>query len=398
MKKEVFSMTDESRLTILQRTVAAKGLNLFIVTSEENIQYLTGISYKPLERPFFILVRPQQKPDLLVPAMEREHLSQIDGIGKVHTYWDYPAPDGQGWNNALLNLMAEDKHIGIEPSMPVELYAGIRDHNPSILPLVEEMRLIKSPREIAMLRHAARYSLNAVKQVIDSSYYGCSLVELFSLGRNTALMMLKEVGYDAVLSSVLVGAWPAPGSAMPHDVPLPSTILRDGPHIALALMRVHGYCAECERTYFLAPPSAEVRNAFEAMNEARKIAFKLLKPGVACEALDEAVNGYLRKQGYGENLLHRVGHGFGLSTHERPWVAAGCKTILRPNMLISIEPGIYIPGTGGIRHSDTILITNEGYENLTPYPVDLESLIIKEKRIIKKILWSVKSKLAGLSF
>jgi Xaa-Pro dipeptidase len=259
------------------------------------------------------------------------------------------------------------------------------------------MRLVKSPPEIEMLRHAARYAMTAVQQVIASSYYGVSLLELFSLGRNITMMMLKEVGYDAVLSSVLVGAWPAPGSALPHNVPSVSTILRDGPHIALALIRTHGYCAECERTYFLSPPFPEVKDAFAAMNEARRKAFELLKPGVTCQEVDEAANGYLRSQGFGDQLLHRTGHGFGLSTHEGPWIAAGCNTVLEPNMLVSIEPGIYLPGVGGIRHSDTILITTDGYEILTPYPVDLETLTIKEKRRLKKAMWSVKSKLAGLS-
>jgi Xaa-Pro aminopeptidase len=337
-------LNSTSSLEALQRTIAKQGLELFIVSHEESIQYLTGVSYRPLERPFFILVYPAKKPDLLVPVMERDHLAQAGGIGTIYTYWDYPAVEGQQWKDILLQVIRGNKIIGVEPTMPVEIFKEIIGHNPLVMPLVEEMRLVKSPPEIEMLRHAARYAMTAVKQVIASSYYGVSLLELFSLGRNITMMMLKEVGYDAVLSSVLVGAWPAPGSAMPHNVPSVSTILRDGPHIALALIRAHGYCAECERTYFLSPPSPEVQDAFAAMNEARRRAFELLKPGVTCREVDEAANGYLRSRGFGDKLLHRTGHGFGLSTHEGPWIAAGCDTVLEPNMLVSIEPGIYPPG------------------------------------------------------
>jgi len=112
------------------------------------------------------------------------------------------------------------------------------------------------------------------------------------------------------------------------------------------------------------------------MQEARRRAFALVRPGARCADIDAAANGYLRERGYGDHLLHRTGHGFGLGNHEGPWVAEGGEEVLQENMLVSVEPGIYLPGVGGVRHSDTVLVTREGYELLTHFPTDLDRLTI----------------------
>ena len=386
----------QARMSRLQVSVAGAGLDIFLVSAEESIQYLTGVSYTPLERPFFILVRSQGRPELLVPMLERDHLGQAASVQQVTTYWDYPSPPGQGWAERLSELVGSGVTIGIEPSLPAEIGAVLSGLGPSVLPLVERLRLVKSPAEIALLRHAARYADMGVERALGVAYRGASVLELFGQGRAVQTRMLQEVGYDALLSSVLVGAWPAPGSAMPHDVPSVGTRLDEGPHIGLALIRVHGYCAECERTAFTAPPGSEARSAFSAMLEARRRAFALVRPGAPCAEIDAAANGFLREEGYGGNLMHRTGHGFGLSTHEGPWVAEGSDDVLEAGMLISVEPGIYLPGVGGVRHSDTVLVTADGYESLTRYPTDLASLTIGGAKPWKRLLGAVTRRVAGV--
>jgi Xaa-Pro aminopeptidase len=100
-EREGLNLADNSHLEELQKTIVQRGLELFIVSHEESIQYLTGVSYRPLERPLFILIHPAKKPDLLVPVMERDHLTQAGGIGTIYTYCDYPAVDGQQWNGCF---------------------------------------------------------------------------------------------------------------------------------------------------------------------------------------------------------------------------------------------------------------------------------------------------------
>ena len=159
---------------------------------------------------------------------------------------------------------------------------------------------------------------------------------------------------------------------------------------------MNGYGVECERTYFLAQPTAQMEEMFATMREARQRAFALLRPGVACAEVDEAANGFLRDEGLGECLLHRTGHGFGLGNHEGPWVAAGSDDVLAANMLVSVEPGIYLPGVGGFRHSDTVLITDKGYEPLTRSPVRLEELVILDRKPLAQLKGAVVRRAVGI--
>ncbi|MBK7180914.1 MAG: aminopeptidase P family protein [Chloroflexi bacterium] len=374
-----------TRMDRLQSKVRDHALDGFLISGKDSIFYLTGVSYEPLERPFFILVRPDSPVVLLVPALEKTHLQAAPNVTTVQQYWDYPSPPGQGWPEKLLGLVKGVSALGVEPSLPQEIALALQSLPLQTLPLVEELRLVKSPAEVEMIRLAAHYADLAVAKVIGASYYGVAEIELFSQGRNVQIQIMKDVGYDALTTSVLVGAWPAPLSAQPHGVPSIGDRLKEGPHIALCLDRVFGYAAECERTYFTAPPTQVMKDAFAAMSEARRRAYGLIRPGVPCAEIDAAANGFLRDEGYGDYLLHRTGHGFGLGNHEGPWVAEGSEETLQANMVISNEPGIYLPEVGGIRHSDTILVTETGYENLTCYPVELDSLVVQSRKSLTRL-------------
>src|SRR5690606_27757470 len=116
-------------------------------------------------------------------------------------------------------------------------------------------------------------------------------------------------------------------------------------------------------------PSPESKAAFSAMMEARRRALAMIRPGVSCSELDSAVTEFLTTEGYSgeDQRLHRIGHGIGLGTHEGPWLAEGSADRLKENMVISIEPGIYLKDIGGFRHSDTVLVTEKGFRPLTHY-------------------------------
>jgi Xaa-Pro dipeptidase len=254
--------------------------------------------------------------------------------------------------------------------------------------LVEELRVVKSEAEIAMIRRAAQYADFAVERLLAASYFGASVAEGFAETRTVTGQIIRNVDdWEPLTTKVTMATWAAPQSAMPHSIPELNARLHDGAHVALALTRVNGYAAESERTYFTAPPNKEARRAFAAMLEARRVAFDMIRPGVASAEIDTAVNEYLRGEGYvGEDLrLHRTGHGLGLGNHERPWISQGSMEQLAENMVISIEPGIYLPGVGGFRHSDTVRVTSTGYESLTRYPTDLSHLMIRAFRPLARI-------------
>ncbi len=260
----------------------------------------------------------------------------------------------------------------------------LASHKPHMLPLVEELRLIKTDTEIRMIRRAAYYADMAIQRLLAASYYGASVAEGFAKTSSVMAPMIRNVpDWDPLTSSVLMASWAAPFSAQPHSIPRLYDALKDGPHVALALTRCNGYAAECERTYFTAPPDARSIAAFDAMMEARRLAFSFVKPGMPCADLDARVNAFLAAEGYGdeEQRLHRTGHGFGLGNHEAPWIAEGSDQVLEENMVISIEPGIYADKLGGTRHSDTILVTRDGYEILTKSPSDIDSMTMKGMRL-----------------
>ena len=348
----------------------------------ESIYYLTGAGFEPLERPFFLLIRPNVAPLLLVPKLDHKHMKKAYTIpaDRIHTYWEYPAPANRGWPDVLRDHIGNVQQIGVEPTLGQGIAFQLRGHSLRVEPLVEKLRLVKSATEINMIRRAAQYADFGVERLLMSSYFVATVAEGFAETRNVTSRIIREVDdWEALTTKVVMATWAAPRGAMPHSVPDLNDRLREGPHVALVLTRVNGYAAESERTYFTAPPSSEVRKAFAAMMEARRSAFNLIRPGLSCSELDATVNDCLRKEGYdGEDVrLHRTGHGFGLGNHERPWIAEGSEDRLAENMVISIEPGIYLGGVGGVRHSDTVLVTKDGYELLTRHPTELRPLIIQ---------------------
>jgi len=384
------------RMQTLQTLVERAGLQAFLVTAQDSIYYLTGVTYVPLERPFFILVQPGHPAVVLAPALDREHLAGASNVGEVRRYWDYPSPPGQGWPERLLRLVEDVHCLGIEPSLPQEIASVLAPLPPLVVGRVEQLRLVKSPAEVEMLRQAAHYADLGMQKILAAAYAGVSELEIFSQARAVQMRVIKETAFDALNTSLLTAAWPARLGTQPHGVPLVADRLRAGPHIVLSFMRVNGYGAECERTFFVTPPDWAMQEMFAVMLEARRCAFALVRPGAACAEIDEAANGFLRQQGLGEYLLHRTGHGFGLSNHEGPWVAAGSPDVLAENMLISIEPGIYVPGLGGFRHSDTLLVRADGYECLTHSATSLAELTLTGRKWLTRLRGSVVRKAVGL--
>src|SRR6478609_2639141 len=124
------------RLAALQRQLAREGIEVFLVSAEDSIYYLTGVSYRPLERPFFILVRASAAPVLLVPALEREHLRAAPNVQEVQRYWDYPSPPGRGWADRLRELLGKPSRLAVEPTLPQEIAQALADLSPQVAPLV----------------------------------------------------------------------------------------------------------------------------------------------------------------------------------------------------------------------------------------------------------------------
>ncbi len=375
----------EARIAELQRRIAIEGLDALLVSTQDSIYYLTGASYIPLERPFFIIVRPQGRPDLVVPRLEYEHMRKVESFGEIRFYFEYPAVAGENWDDKLNQLLGTNVVLGIEAAFSVAKAELLKVGKLVTTSVIDEMRLIKTPDEIQAIRLASRWTDEGMRQVHRGLYEGQPVLETNMPARKLQTGVIAAGEFDYLTCSFLTVGWPAPKSAQPHSVPDLHTKMGKGPIVLMSFNRVNGYAAECERTVFLGDPTAEERKLFGHMMRAREIAYSMVKPGVSGHDIDAATQEYFASVGCGDKIIHRTGHGIGLGNHERPWISAGSGDVLRENMVISVEPAIYFPEIGGFRHSDTVLVTARGYEVITDYPSDLDSLIVRDKRPLKRL-------------
>ncbi|MBI4765931.1 MAG: aminopeptidase P family protein [Deltaproteobacteria bacterium] len=245
--------------------------------------------------------------------------------------------------------------------------------------LIEDVRLVKTAYEIGRTVHACSIVNQGHRKLLEVTRPG--VMEVLIYGEVVREMMgktLMEIPNANLIVSRFIGAvWPPSLSHDPHIVPTPMTVMEEGgPHVSIVTAQVDGYGVEVERTFFLGRVPEQALRPFGVVMEARALAYELIKPGAVLEEIDRQVRQVLIDAGYESRILHRTGHGLGITGHEAPYLALGDSRMLLPGMLISIEPGLYIPGQGGYRHSDTVLVTETGCLRLSDAPDTLEGLTI----------------------
>ncbi len=379
----------EARLCKLQEYMREASLDAFVISTQDSIYYFSGASYQPVERPFFIVVKPEGPYDLIVPYLEYEHMKKVKNYGGISYYFEYPSVEGQNWYDKLGEMLAPCACVAVEPDFSVAKLNLLKAKEIVVSDAILRMRMVKEPEEIEAIKRAAVWTDFGMKMLHTGIYRGCSVIETVMPAKKLQTGVIKEGEYDYLNCSFLTAGWPAPKSSQPHSVPDFHTDMGDGPIVLMSYNRVNGYAAECERTVFLGEPCVRDRELFETVMEARSLAFNMIRPGAVCSDIDAATQDYFKSKGFGDNIIHRTGHGIGLGNHEQPWLSRGSSDILEENMVISIEPALYFDDIGGFRHSDTVLVTKDGYEILTKYPFDLESMIVRGKRIAKKMKGAV---------
>jgi Xaa-Pro aminopeptidase len=370
-------------------------IDVYVVSTKDGIYYFSGASYQPEERPFFILVRQEGACELIVPYLEYEHLKKAAGPSAIGHYFEFPSVEGHNWYDRLSDALGANARVGVEPELSLSMSQLLRVREVVALDAVAQLRMVKEDVEIEAIRATAGWTDKGMKLLHGSIYRGCAVIETVTHARNLQTGIIKTGVYDYLNCSFLTAGWPAPKSAQPHSVPDFHMRMGNGPIVLMSYNRVNGYAAECERTVFLGAPSSDELALYNTMVEARKLAFSMVRPGVSCTEIDAATYDFFDSKGLKDNILHRTGHGIGLGNHEQPWVSRGSSNVLAENMVISIEPGLYFDDIGGFRHSDTVLVTKDGYEVLTKYPSDLDSLIVRSARLVQKVKGAVMRKAIG---
>jgi Xaa-Pro dipeptidase len=368
-----------SRLKRVRELMREKRLDYYVSFDPVNIYYLTNFANNVHERPFILIIEMEGTPKMVCPLLETTHVKTRSRLPlDYHTYYEFPAPAGQNWHDVYRPLIKEKAKVGIEAALPV----GIAEQTPGehvIEDIIDEVRLIKTEYEIGRTVHACGVVNEGHEKLLELCKPGAMEIAIY--GEVVRAMMgkvLMEIPEANLIVSKFVGAvWPPSISHDPHLVPTPFITMEEGgPHVSIVTAQVDGYGVEVERTFFLGRVPDNAREPFSVMMEARSLAYDLVKPGAVLSEIDEKVRKVIIDAGYGDYILHRTGHGFGITGHEAPYLALGDDRMLTPGMIISIEPGIYIPGRGGFRHSDTVLVSDSGAVPLTNAPVALEDLTI----------------------
>jgi Xaa-Pro aminopeptidase len=261
----------------------------------------------------------------------------------------------------------ERNRIGFEEHQALtEALAGVR-----LRPLtgaVEALRMVKSSDEIAAIRNSVRLNSQALDQAL--SHFKPSMTEV-DLAAEIEYRM-RRLGADGTAFDTIVAS--GERTALPHAHPVARRIQGDQLLLIDMGANVAGYASDMTRTFGLGKLDAKIRRMYSAVLESQLAAVAAVKPGITCAQVDRAARSVLRGYGFEKLFVHSTGHGLGLEIHERPRVGRKEATKLEPGMAITIEPGVYQEGIGGIRIEDTVVVTTHGCEILTPTSKELALL------------------------
>jgi Xaa-Pro dipeptidase len=367
--------------------MTAEGFDAFLTDHPDDVAYLTGFFHHPSERPVAVWLQSDGRAVLLLPELEKEYAQSQSSRAELVAFPEYPGvvspfavlADVVGTRPrrvGFASTMSYDRLTAARQAFGIDLVAS---------DLIMRARHVKLAEEVALHREAARITdlmLEAgVQLVTDTIAAGGELPTEAELERHvtsagTGIMYDKH--RNVVVASLLAGGlvYSGANSAFPHGLPSVNR-LKAGDTFMLSLgCAVGGRFVEGERTFVLGEPSAEQRRYHDTIHLAQRTGRETIRAGIECREANRICLDVIRDAGLGEYIRHRQGHGIGLGMHESPWLEDGDATMLAAGMVVSNEPGIYVPGHAGYRISDSMLITADGAEALTTYPRTLDECVI----------------------
>ena len=374
-------MNVRRRIRALRSHMEEENIDAAILIDPLNQYYFTGFYAIIYSRPIVTLIT-QTSVELIVPALEEEHAKEEGQIDKIHVYYEHPVGHDVFMEPmSILNKLIREhgvRTLGIESNkIPYALASTfskitLRD----IGGFIENMRLVKDREELDLIEKAAELADIGVWESIRNTTPGMTELEIDAIG-NKAILESAATKYPGSRVELFVMSPSGPErTAMPHVFSIARKIQKGDIVIHSRQVALLGYRAESERTYFVGSVKKEYKDMFEVMVEAQRKAIESVRPGVKCSEIDNAARKVIEEAGYGKYFIHRTGHGLGLSAHEGPYLRFDSNLELLPGMVISIEPGFYIPKVGGFRHSDTVVVTERGGKIITKVPRDIDSLVV----------------------
>ena len=382
-----------SRRARLIEHARESGLSGVVLFDSAYVLYFTGFNYLSTERPVICAIDGKGQVALLMPQFEVDHAKLKTNFERIEGYPEYP---GEKHPMLFLAEILEDMGIRKDIGADSDGYPGILGYKgPSlsevsaarVVPVgdfVEDMIRLKSPAEIDLIRESCtwcnlghrllqRYSLPGVNEAEASlrAESEATLAMLDALGNaykgqqgssdGVKAGYRGQIGQYSALAHAVAGNYVfKPGDVLVSETGAP----------------VWGYNSELERTMIIGSATDDQKRLFDHMVAAQKVAFDAVRPGRTCADVDRDVLVYFEQNDLMAYWGQHVGHAIGLRNHEAPFLDVGDHTVIKPGMVFTLEPGLYAPGFAGFRHSDTVVVTEDGIDVLTYYPRDLESLTI----------------------
>jgi len=356
----------ENRLDLLRSKFASLGVDTVWIIQPENRRYLSGFNaadgqldessgclFITLDQALLLTdsrytIQAQQEVVCFKVLTHKKGL--VDTIPEI---FDRLNTRRLGFEGGYLiwDLYQKVKEKVTQYSPPVELIA--------LSNLVEEIREIKTPEEVELLRRSAQLMGDVLAQVIDEITPG--QVEKDIAWKIETL--IREQGADGAAFPPIVAS--GSNGALPHAVPTERRIARGEPIILDVGAKVDGYCSDMTRSVFLGNPPSDFKEIYRVVRKAQVFALESVRPGMKTDEADSIARDVIKNAGFGDFFGHSLGHGIGMAPHERPSIGPLKPEVLKEGMVFTIEPGIYIPGKGGVRLEEMVVLEENGARLLT---------------------------------
>lgn len=360
------------RLNTLIHAIQTSGLHGVALNPSPTQRYLTGLEFHLMERPIVLLILPGRELVLILPELETEKLKSAPYPIHSITYGDNPATWQAAFNQAAELLHLSGKTLGVEPTWLRFLESQFLQASApgvnlaSAENLVASLRMKKDAEEIRCMRKAVQIAQDALRATLPAIKPGATEREIASA--LTAALLKAGSDSHVPFAPIVSGG---PNSANPHASPSDRP-LQTGDLLVIDWGAAYGgYFSDLTRTFAIGTVEPEYERIAQVVLLANQEGRAAGKPGIAAGAVDHAAREVIADSGYAQFFTHRTGHGLGMEGHEPPYMFAENTLLLESGMTYTVEPGIYLPGRGGVRIEDNVVVTPDGCETLSDLPREL---------------------------
>ena len=348
------------------KLIQAAGLDYLALNPGPSLVYLTGLHFHLSERPTVALFQPDAPLILVLPELEKQKIAELPYVLQAFSYGDNPQTWKEAFRKAAHAAGLDGKKVGVEPGRMRFLELRLLEsaaHQAQLVSAQEPLtalRMQKDAGEVAAMRKAVAIAQEAFLATIPMIKPGVSERQIAS---ELTVHLLRSGSQSDLPFAPIVST--GSNSPNPHATPSERRVATGDLLVIDWGAAWQGYVSDLTRTLAIGQIEPEFERIYQAVLEANAAGRRAARPGIPAGEVDHAARKVIDEAGYGQYFTHRVGHGIGMEGHEEPYMFGENQLILKPGMAFTIEPGIYLPGRGGVRIEDNVVITETGSECLS---------------------------------